>query len=168
MDLSYILYDTAVFGTTALAESLLFQVQQGADGTHTESFTNSRMAGQLASGEKFLIKKVSAMIDFEQVAESDVSKVWNGSYVQIRLADQIVFWSPMVYLADASAFGGHFTEATAALKLAVGLMGDGYDLEVPILVTGGTNFKVRVVQGTALSAGSKNVKIALHGILTLP
>lgn len=159
--LRYVLYDTVVYGATANAESILFQVISGGDATHNEQFTNSRGAGVLPQTEDFVIKKISAIID-KTLAKADVTTLFNNSILEIRITDFTVIKAPMAVFIDASAFSGSIIETANTDTIAVGLMGDGYELEHPIHIPGATPFKVRVLQGPAVTAGT-NVKIALHG-----
>lgn len=167
MDLSYVLYDTAVFGTTALFENTLFQVAQGGDSTHTESFTNSRGAGQLPANESFKIKRILATIDVNGVV-ADSQNTFIGSFVDIIVNNRSLFKAPLTLVAARNGFGGMYTQAAAANESLIGLMGEGYTLEIPIMIDKGSAFKVRVVQGVALSAASQNVKLSLDGILNTP
>lgn len=165
-DLTYTLYDTAVFGATVNAESILFQVAQGSDATHTEAFTNSRGAAQLPVGEKFLIRKVFA-IPNHAIINADIETIWRNSFLQIRVADFNLLWVPLVMCAYRADYGGHFGQAAAADLARIGRVGMGYDLEDhPIDLPGGTAFRVRVLQGPAVAANS-NVIIGLHGVLTV-
>ena len=166
MDLDYILYDTAVFGTVANFESVLFQVAQGADVTHVESFTNMRGAGALPQEEAFKCNWLGVTVDFTSTLPQDYKAMWLASFLEFRLSDKTVLKIPLAAAAAYSAFSGHYSQAAAADNAAVSLMGNGYTLDIPIEISGGTAFRVRVVQGTVLSAASKNVKILLGGILT--
>jgi len=163
--LSYILYDTVVYGATANAESILFQTISGADATHNEQFTNARGAGVLPQTEDFIIKKISAVVD-KALAKADLVPLFNGSILEIRITDFTVIKAPMALFIDATAFSGAVLEAAAVDTIAAGLMGDGYELAHPIHLPGATPFKVRVLQGPAVTAGT-NVKIALHGDYTM-
>lgn len=165
-DLTYTLYDTAVFGATVNNESILFTVAQGSDATHSEAFTNSRGAAQLPVGEKFLIQKVFA-IPNHALLNADVEPIWRNSFLQIRVADFNYLWIPLVLAAYRADYGGHFGQAAAADLARIGRDGDGYDLgERPIEIPGGTAFRVRVLQGPAVAANT-NIWIGLHGVLTV-
>ena len=165
-DLSYVVYDTAVL-TNAVSDQVLFQVPQGGDATHTESFTNARGAGQFPTGESFSIKKISIFPDVKLVVADEANFILN-SFIEIRVSDLTVFKCPLQLCIDRAAFGGAYTQAAAATEAAIGLIGDGYRLENEIDINGGVSFRVRVYGGTALSATGRNVKVALHGVLTLP
>lgn len=166
MDLDYTLYDTAIFGTVANFESVLFQVAQGADVTHIESFTNMRGAGALPQEEAFKCNWIGVAVDFTSTLPQDYKAMWLGSFLEFRLSDKTVLKAPLAMFAAASGFSGHYSQAAAADNAAIGLMGNGYTLDIPIEISGGTAFRVRIVQGTVLSAVSKNVKVLLNGILT--
>jgi hypothetical protein len=64
-------------------------------------------------------------------------------------------------------YGGHFTQATASSRALIGPVGNGYVLDIPIIIPGGTKFVVRILQKTALSAPVK-MKVVLNGILSRP
>lgn len=166
MDLQYVLYDTAIFGTVANFESVLFQVAQGADAAHTENFTNMRGAGALPQEEAMKVNWLGVAVDFTSTLPQDYKAMWLSSFLEFRLSDKTVLKLPLSLLASNSNFTGHYSQAAAADNAAVGLLGDGYHLDIPIEISGGTAFRVRVVQGTVLSAASKNVKVLLGGILT--
>lgn len=163
--LSYGLYDTVVFGATANAESILFQVTSGADATHNEQFTNMRGAGVLPATEDFIVNKISVAVD-KALAVADVPTIFNGSILEVRLADFTMIKMPIVLFIDASAFSGSLQLAAAANNASIGLMGDGYELKKPIHIPGATPFKVRVLQGPAVTAGT-NIKVVLQGDYTL-
>lgn len=167
-DYRYVLYDTAAFGTSADTEHVLFQVAQGGDSTHTEDFTNMRGAGALPGEEAFSVDKISVAVDGVHGAnEADVAQIWDGAFIEVRVADKTVFKAPARLCAEASAYGGAYTQGTAADATFVGLLGNGYSLDIPIEIPGGTAFRVRLYQDTALTA-STQVKVCLHGILTRP
>jgi len=164
-DYSYILYDTAVFGAVASAESILFQLPQGADATHTEAFTNMRGAAQLPVSESFTIDTVAVHPDHALV-NADIEAVWRGAFLQLRVADQNLLWVPLVACAWRAGYGGHFGQAAAANLGLIGREGDGFKLAIPIVLPGGTAFRVRVVQGPAVTAAS-NMKVDLIGTLSI-
>lgn len=165
MDLSYVLYDTLSTGTAAF-ESLLFQVAQGADTTHTEDFTNMRGAGSLPSSEKFTIKTLGVSID-PAITPADISKLFVGSFLQLRVYDQVLLWVPLVYCIWHAGWQG-FSNLTAAAGLyATGSLDYGFMLENPIELPPGAKFAVRV-KSTQATAASTKVVVGLQGILTLP
>lgn len=166
MDIHTTLYDTWQPGTTANAEATLFQTAQGGDSTHTESFTNARGAGQLPAGEKFVIEKVKLIID-EQIAEADFDTRLYGGFIEVRIKDKTVLKAPAQMFFAHSAYGGHFTQATAALTQSIGPIGDGFTLKLPLTLNGGERFQVRCVQGAAFAAAIDH-KVVLEGILSLP
>jgi hypothetical protein len=164
-DVHYTLYDSAVFGVTANNESILFQVAQGADSTHTEEFTNARGSGALPSTEKFTIKVVHFIIDSVLLA-ADLQLAQQQGIIEIRVADKSLLKLPIQLCSSHNAPYGINDQAAAANFAYFGLDGDGFKLETPIEIPGGVPFRVRVLQGAALSAGSKNMKIGLEGILS--
>jgi len=159
------LFDTWQPGTTALAEAALFQVPQGGDATHTSNFTNSRGAGQLPAEESFLVKRIGLQLD-EMPLYADLSKVLFGGVVEIRIGDKVVFSAPARRLVQASGFLGNTVTASAAAVDAMGFSGDGFTLEVPIVLAGGKRFVVNCKQGVALSTAI-DLKVVLEGILTI-
>lgn len=165
-DISYVLYDTVVLGTVANTDNSLFQVTQGADATHTELFTNARGSGALPNQEKMVVEKISVIIDTVQTVIADLQKALSNTFVELKVQDFTWFKAPVQLLVDATSWGGTIQLAAAANQNPIGLLGDGYELKIPVLIAGGTPFKVRYFQGTALSAGSFNIKVCLHGTLT--
>lgn len=167
MDLSYVMYDTAIFGVTALNENILFGVTQQTDTVHQEYFTNSRGASTFPNGEKFVIEEIAVWADYN-LPIADVQNMWVRSFLEIRVQDLIRFKAPLVMCAAYNSYGGHFTQAVAADEAIVGVQGKGLKLDIPIEVEGGVSWRVRVVQGTALAGAGREIKCALKGILTLP
>lgn len=159
--LRYFLYDTVVFGATANAESILFQVASGADATHNEQFTNMRGAGSLPQTESMEVDWIGVIID-TLLAKADVVKIFDGSILEIRVADFSVIKAPTALFIAQSAYGGNQIQAAAADSMTIGLLGDGYELDKHIMLPGGTPFKVRMLQGPAVGAGA-NLKVVLGG-----
>ncbi len=168
MDLRYWLYDTAVFGNVANFDSDLFRTAQGADSVHSESFTNSRGSGSLPNEESFVCDWIGVTADFNTAAPEDYQVMWLGSFLEIRIGDKTMLKAPLHIFANRNSYNGAYTLAVAADNSLIGLEGDGYHLDKPIAIPGGTSFRVRVFQALALSAANKNVKVELGGILTLP
>jgi hypothetical protein len=164
-DIRFMLYDTWQPGVTASAQQVLFQVAQGADSTHTESFTNMRGSGSLPSQEKMVVDKISVIVD-KALAIADLTKWIYGSILEIRVSDFSRIKGPVAKFIDASAWSGSVIEAAAADTPTVGLVGDGYELDKFIEINGGTPFKVLLTQNLALSAAT-NIKVVLEGIYTV-
>lgn len=165
-DIRYQLYDTAIFSTALAGEQQLFGVAQGADATHTKAFTNSRGAGSLPQGEKFVIDRIGVYLDENNLLPADLVNVWRQSYLEIRVQDLTYWLSPLRPLAYQNAWGGHYSQTAAANGAAIGLLGEGYELDVPIVVPGGSSFKVIVNQGTVLATATQQLKVTLDGILS--
>jgi len=166
MDIHTTLYDTWQPSTVASAEAILFQTPQGGDSTHTESFTNSRGAGVLPSGEKFTIKTVKLILD-KMIAEANFDTRLYGGFIELRVKDKTLLKAPAAMFFAHSAYSGITTEATAALIQSVGPLGDGFTLDIPIIINGGERFQVRCVQGAAFAAAMDH-KVVLEGVLSLP
>ena len=164
----YTLYDTMVFGVAVQPEQALFQVQQGADATHSKSFTNMRGAGSLPNQEKFSIDKIGVYVDFNVVLPADLYNIWLGNYLELRVADNSVLLIPLRAAAQYNSFGGHYSQAAAANGTMGGITNDGYELDIPVDVPGGTGLRVNVPQSTVLSVASIAVRVLLHGILDRP
>lgn len=167
MDLSWIMYDTAIFGTSAAVTSALFQTAEGGDATHTTDFTNCRGAGSFPTGEKYLIRKLGVTFESNHV-EADVEDWFVAAYLRLMIANQIMFQSPLIPLMWADAYSGQYTQAAAAVRAFIGRLGNGYELDPQLLVKGGDAFKVEIYQGTALATASMKIKFMMDGILTRP
>lgn len=165
-DLDYCLYDTIPFSNAA-TDQLAFQVAQGADNTHTEQFCNSFFAGALPAGVGFDINRIVIFPDYA-VPEGDIGKIWQASFVEIKVNDQTLFKAPMALCAGSAAFGGADATTAAASQNHVGLMGNGYTFDHPIVLPSGIPFKVRLVQTIALAAANSYIKVVLDGILHKP
>ena len=162
-DFSFVLYDRAQFGTTPNVEHILFQVAQGAVATATESATNSRAAGQLPVNEEFEIRKIAITPD-ANMPQNDAAIWFVNGFFEFRLIDRVVLKAPLKLFVSHAAYSGHFTQATATNAANVGLVGDGFALDIPIVIRGGDNFRPRIFQGTALSAAA-NIHLLLIGVL---
>lgn len=165
-DYAWSMYDTAPFGASASVTNELFQVAQGGDATHTKSFTNSRGAGQLPVLEKMMVERIKVIIDYNTVL-ADIPKIQVGSYLEFIVNNKTVLLARLAEFFANSSYGGHYSQAAAADEAAIALNGDGYELKIPILIPGGTQFKVNVFQGTALAGANSNLIVSLNGILTM-
>lgn len=165
MKLWYPLFDTLVMGVAVQTEQALFQVTQGADAVHTKSFTNMRGAGALSQGENFTIYKIGCFIDFVTLQETDAINAFVGNYLELRVSDESVLQAPLRLFAQNNAFGGHFTQAAAADNANIGVLGDGYELRNPVVIKGGTGFRVNIPQTVALSVAAVPFRVILHGEL---
>lgn len=164
-DYSFVLYDHAPLGNAANITHVLFQTAAGADATHTPGYTNSRGAGQLPQNEKFMVERLSCSIDVNGLV-ADAINTWVQGVVRIRVSDEVVFEAPLRECVGKTSFSGMYTQASAAEENAVGLMGDGYELRIPLVIPGGTAFRVEIFQTTALSTTAQNMCVSLHGTLT--
>lgn len=167
MDLSYPIYDTALFGTTDNTTHVLFQILEGGDSTHTSDFTNARGAGQFPQQEKFTIRKVSVAMETNYTLVNAEDWFLDG-FIQIYVANQIMFQSPLLNVIDYSDYSGHYTQTVAADLAMIGKAGRGYNLDPVLVVGGGVAFKVVVYQGTVVAANNTRVKVILDGILNRP
>lgn len=165
-DFFYPLFDTVVLGTAADTLHTLFQVSEGADSVHTAQFTNMRGAGILPQEERFVIRKIHAIVQGE-VAEADLPLLFQGNYLEVVINNDTLFRAPLHLCSSHNAYGGAVNQAAAANNLAIGMMGMGLDINPTISLQGGRNFKVRVYQESALSV-TENMLIVLEGVLTLP
>ena len=102
------------------------------------------------------------------IVEADAMDMWIGAYLEFRLSDETRILAPLVEFAAHNGFGGHYSQAAAADGALIGRLGKGRDLEIPIMIPGGTIFRADVHQLTALSVATTNVKIGLYGTLTRP
>lgn len=166
-DIDWVWYDTIVFGATAGAAFEAFQVQLGADATHNEQFTNLPLPGQIPQNEKFAIEKVSFQVDFVPTALADLRDWVIKSVYEIKRNDTLVYKSPLAEAADNSSFMGLAAIAAAASQVAGGSVNDGHTFKRPIPLSGGDFFKIRVIQGIAITAAS-NIKVLLHGTRSIP
>jgi hypothetical protein len=166
-DVAYMLFDTAVFGAAAPTEFILFQSRQGSDGTHTETFTNSRGPGVMPQSESFKIEVVYVWPDFAPL-EANVGTWFLASKLEVILADKLLLSLPLTVCLGQNRWGGADASTAAANQAHVSMDNGGFELlDHPITLPPGEVFKVRLLQGTA-AAASSNVKVGLQGILTLP
>ncbi len=161
--LIYDLYDTAIFGASANKLHTLFQIIQGQDTTHVKGFTNTRGAGQFPSEEDFQIDSIGVYPDGDFIL-ADLESMWRGSYLELTVTNTTMLLSPLSVFAKYAGWGGHYSQTAAADGAAIGKLGMGRKLDIPIEVDGGTQFKVEVFQAVA-TAASMNVKVVLNGIL---
>lgn len=168
MKYRYTLYDSMVFGVAVQQEQALFQVPQGGDTTHTKSFTNMRGAGALPNQEKFVIDRIGVYMDFLNLVPADLENVWLSNYLELRVADNSVLLIPLRAAAQYNEFNGFYSQGAAANGTLGGLQGDGYVLDIPVEVPGGTALRVNLPQVTALTVAAVPVRVLLHGILDRP
>lgn len=167
MEIDYLFYDTAAFGNTANTVHTLFQVANGADSTHNDSFTNMSGSGAFPQSEDFTLQWLGAAIDYNGSA-ADIQNTFIANVFTLEVANKQLLKLPLFMLATNSAFGGHYSQAAAADEAIIGLSGNGYSLRKNILIPKGTGFRVIVTQVTALSGANKNVKILMGGIRNIP
>jgi hypothetical protein len=165
LNLSYQLYDTAIFNIALAGEVSLFQVPQGGDATHTKSFTNARGAGFLPQNESFDIDNIGIYQDFMNLVPADLENVWISNYIFIRVSDQTLFFSPLRSCARYNEFNGFYSQAAAANATLGGLAGGGYNLDNPITIPGGVAFSVVVAQVTPMTVNAIPVRCVLDGVL---
>lgn len=161
----YDLFDSVVFGVSAGLTQALFQTAEGADATHTRQFTNMRGAGSLPSGEEFLVQSIHVISEGAPV-EADIEKLYQDSWLEFVLNNLSILRSPLRVFASHSDWSGQYTQAAAAAGTIIGAVGMGRNLGIPILIKGGTAFKVNVYNGTALSANA-TLRCMLRGQLKL-
>lgn len=167
INLSYPLYDTAVFNIAPVGEVSLFQVPQGGDATHNKSFTNARGAGFLPQNESFEINKINVFQDFLNLVPADLENVWLSNYVYIRVSDQTLFFAPLRMCANYNEFNGFYSQGAAANATLGGLQGAGYDLgKNPIEIPGGVAFSVVIAQITVTTVNAIPMRVVLDGTLT--
>lgn len=167
MDISYHLYDTAVFSNTVVTTHRLFQVVEGGDTIHTSDFTNMRGAGQLPGSETFKIRKVSVAFE-SNIVEADVEDWFVNGFLKLTYNNLVMLQSPLLPLIDYSAYSGQYTQAAAATRALIGRWGSGYMLDPMITIKGNTGFDIQLFQGTVLATASMKVKCILEGILSRP
>lgn len=167
VDLSWMLYDTALFGTVDNTPHTLFQVAEGGDATHVADFTNMRGFGVLPSTEKFVARKIGVALE-TNATESDAEDWFLDGYLRLYLANNVVFQAPTLALISNTGFNGHFAQAAAANRALIGRNGNGYELDPQLVIGGGVLFKVELYQGTVVAANNTRVKVMLDGILTRP
>lgn len=162
MKYDFVLYDTAPFANAANTDLTLFQVPRGGDATHNEQYTNMRGAGTLPANEQFDVSWIGLIIDHNTLI-ADIPKIQVASFFEFIYMDKSILKLPLAMIIAASAYGGFYTQAAAADEAAIGLLGNGLSLNLPIVIKGGDAFRARVYQGTALS-GTVNFKLAFRGI----
>jgi len=161
--LDFILYDTAPLGTTANVEHNLFQNPQGSTATHTEDYTNMIGAGTLPEKLKFTIKKISVSLE-TGAASVDIRTAYLKSFLELIIGGRSYIKAPLIKFADAEGLRGHFAQATAATENMMSMIGEGFKLELPQTIEGGTPFRVRLFQVTAMGT-ARQMKVMLTGIL---
>lgn len=161
----WVLYDTANFGTNADTMHSLFQVAQYGDSTHTPDYTNMRGNGSLPANERFVVNCIGVRMQPE-IDLDDLLAMFNGSYLQMRTKDEIIFEAPLNRCSQDMGYGGVGFQGSADTQYAVGLIHDGFKLTMPIEIEGGNSFRVDIYQDQAMGTANKLVKCMLTGILT--
>ena len=166
-DLSFVLYDTALFSTTDEVDFRLFQVAEGGDSTHVKAFTNARGAGILPSTEVFVAEWLGVFPN-EQLAEADMGIWFVDGYISVEIQNREVFRAPLALVLAGQKAGGHFTQAAAAARNLITISGEGYMLKLPLTIPGGVPWAVILHQGTVLATATQAIVCALSGVLTTP
>jgi hypothetical protein len=163
-DRHYPIYDTALF-STALATHVLFSESEGSSSTKQSEDTNMLMGGHFATSETFKIERICTFVD-DNLAQADLALVWEQSFMRLMVEQETMIQIPLRMTAYREAWSGVLAQTTGADRFLVGLKGDGLTLKVPIVIKGGRQFKVEVVQGTVLNGTDQRVKVILDGILS--
>jgi hypothetical protein len=161
----YMLYDTALFGTTANTDHVLFQEGQGTSASKGRTITNMRGGASLPTNENFVIHKIGVHID-DIMSEDDIAGLFFGSLLTLEYINQKVLEAPLYIFSDHNMFGGVQSQASASDFVSFGQEGMGYTFKSPRVLTGGESFKVTITQGLALDSASLDVKCVLYGELT--
>jgi len=164
--LSWVMYDTVIFGTTANVVHTAFVVQQGGAAGKGKEITNMIGPGELPAQNSMEINRIGVS-HHDGLVLADIEDIWDETYLELFINNQTYFISPLRLLANRNGYGGHYSQAAAADEFVIGLLGDGYELPVSIIVPSGTQFKVEVKQGPVMAANT-NVLISLYGKLTRP
>lgn len=162
-EMDYTFYDTAVFTNVANTVHTLFQVANGADSTHNDAFTNMSGSGAFPQSEDFTLQWLGVTADFNGVV-ADYQNMWIGSIIQIEVANKLWLKMPLTMCSHRNAWSGLYTQAAAAAESLIGLKGEGYTLRKPIQFPKGVGFRVIIIQPTALSVATSNVKVLMSGI----
>ncbi len=160
--LSYVFYDEATFDTTA-SEKQLFATPLGASG-RTRNITNSPNNSAMKNNESFSIERIRVWLDSIEII-ADLEKILPQSYLRVLVKDRELLLLPLALCVGAGGWQGEFHEATNTLARLINFAGEGFKLDIPILIPKGEKFEVYVGQGTAL-ANNTQIKVALLGRLT--
>jgi len=166
--LSYPIYDTALFGTTASTTHTLFQSGQGSSATKGYTITNMRGSGQFPDRENFTIKRIGIHIDDIGLSDDDIQGLFMGSILTVNYNNVKILQIPSYMASDKNDIQGIKTEASASAFDYFGQRGDGYVLDHPRTVNGGKNFSVDLFQALALDSASMDIKVVLYGDLDSP
>lgn len=167
MILSYPIYDTALFGTTANTTHQLFTVAQGGSSTKGQTITNMRGNSQFPQQEKFTIKRVGITID-DVLSDDDIQGLFYGSIFTVIYNNTNVLQVPSAMCSYRNSVSGVKTEATASAFDFFGLEGDGYMLDKPLEVQGGKQFRAELIQALAVDSANLDIKVILFGDLDAP
>ena len=160
--LSYVFYDEATF-TTSAGELQLFATPLGASG-RTRYITNSPNNSSMKNNESFTIERIRVWLDSIEIV-ADLEKLLPQSYLRVLVKDKEVLILPLALCAGGGAWQGEFHEATNTLGRLINFAGDGFKLDIPIVIPKGEKFELYIGQGTAL-ANAAQIKVALLGRLT--
>lgn len=162
----YPFYDTAIMGLSAQVVTL-FAFSEGSTPDKQSQDTNMRIGGQWAQSETFTINRVIVFPDDNFVAV-DYKRLWEENFIKVIIEQETFLQIPLSMCAGYAAFEGVTNQAVAADFAALGKVGHGFELKIPIVVAGGRSFKVELHQITTLTNADQNVKLVLDGILDQP
>jgi hypothetical protein len=158
------MYDTIQM-STAVAVHSAFISKMGST-SKPKQVTNMLGNGELPLDHVLEIKRITISLH-DTLVLADIEPMLDASYLEFFLNDQTMFTSPLRYLMANNAYSGVLELASAAAHTKFGLLGQGYELDPPIVIEANLPIKVEVGQTVVLSAAT-NILIGLHGVLTRP
>jgi len=146
---------------TAPGTTVFFDESEPAVG---RTATNMKMAGQLPSGESFLIKSIQVFIDPVE-DYTDAQKLLTKSVVMLEIGEERKFIAPTAFFTPQGSLAGSVCAGGLTTGVPIDLHGRAgavYELARPIELAGGVGFKAELETTQTLSA-TTGVYVCLVG-----
>lgn len=162
----WVLYDHGAPTHAASATVTLFDQAESA-ATNTYQDTNMPLANQLPTTQKFVIHKIGVIFDWEAAitnAGEEVDALDQG-ILELKIAEKRVFIAPIHIVMAAGQ------QASADIAAGANISSNAvnwFEFKHPILIPGGTPFKVVITQGLTDTAADITFGVCLVGELTTP
>jgi len=146
---------------TAAGTTVFFDESEAAKG---RTITNMKMAGQLPSGESFLIKSIQLFIDSIE-DYTDAQKLLSKSIVMLEIGEERKFIAPSSFFVPQGSLQGSVSAGGLTTGVPIdlhGVQGAVYEFNIPIELPGGVGFKVELETTQTLGAAT-GVYVVLVG-----
>lgn len=164
--IDWVLYDFDSGSHAAGVEVTFFDTTESA-ATNNQQDTNMPIAGQLPSGQKFVIHKIGILFDWPAAVANatEETDALDQATLELKIAEKRVFIAPAQILLAPN----QFPAVDIASGASCGNIGNNwFELKHPITILGGTPFKAILTQGITDTSADITFGVVLVGELTRP